>query len=74
MTNDASLSGSPADDRAPNSDSDHDDWESTALKRVAARRRELHSACQDESKLRRATDWEQHAVECLKRYFRALRG
>lgn len=72
MTNDASVSGIP-DDRAPIADPDCADWESTALQRVAERHRELHGASPDAATLRRATDWERRALECLKRYFRALR-
>lgn len=69
MTNDASPRDISADEPARNADPERDDWESTALKRVAAQHRELHGAGQERA--RRSTDWERRAVECLKRYFRA---
>ena len=63
MTNDASL---PADTVRANSD----DWESAALQRVGERHVELHHASGDAPPLQ---DWEQRAVECLRRYFRSHR-
>ncbi|HSC06549.1 MAG TPA: hypothetical protein VLD59_06965 [Steroidobacteraceae bacterium] len=62
MTNDAS--------QGRQSSVDTRDWESTALQRVAARHGELHDA---RSEGERASDWERHALECLRRYFQAQR-
>lgn len=73
MTNDASLEGNPADDRARSADSAKDDWETTALRRVAALHGELHGARGDDSNAQRPADWEERAIQCLKRYFQAQR-
>ncbi len=71
MTNDASLEGSPADHGAREADAPGDDWESTALKRVASRRGELQDAREGDPNAERPANWEKRAIECLKRYFRA---
>lgn len=73
MTNDTSLEGNPADEHARNADATRDDWESTALKRVAARHGELNDARGDDPNAQSLTAWEERAIECLKRYFRAQR-
>ncbi|HSD75017.1 MAG TPA: hypothetical protein VLB75_09630 [Steroidobacteraceae bacterium] len=69
MTNDASRSGYPS----RRCGSSCNDWESAALERVAARRIELQNARGDESAVATSLDWEQRAIECLRRYFRSQR-
>jgi hypothetical protein len=54
----------------PRSASSCNVWESTALERVAARHSELHDT---RGAAPTGLDWEQRAVECLWRYFRAHR-
>ncbi len=70
MTNDATRGRHPSD-ALPHLAPNGSDWESAALRRVAARHEELQAAHGDAS--RAAQDWEQRAVECLRRYFRSHR-
>ena len=70
MTNDASQGRHPSSDTRPLA-TNGSDWESAALQRVAARHVELKAAHADAPQA--AQDWEQRAVECLRRYFRSHR-
>jgi hypothetical protein len=74
MTNDASRGGRPPASTSDASGTNGaEDWERAALERVAAQRVELQDTHKDDPRATTGKDWEQRALECLRRYFRTQR-